>query len=402
VISTRKAFQTLLIYRIGITLNYQIIMVAVGWHIYELTNSVVSLGLVGLAELVPYFAFALYSGHAVDTYSRRLIAAIACLIHIAVAFFLAAIALNLISPPVPLIYTAVAFIGIGRALMRPSYNAIFGQIIPRAEMSRYTALASSIFQICVVAGPGIGGLLIGFAGLSWTYSLAGLCACIGLYGAWLIRPEQTKPSKLSSHFFTSFLEGFNYVRKHELILATMALDMFAVLLGGAVSILPAFVKEILHAGPETLGILRASPALAAVITGIILARKPLLQNSGRYLLISVAGFGLAIIGFGLATELWVAASFLMLSGCCDSVSVVIRGSIMQLTTPDHMRGRVSAINGIFIGSSNELGALESGIAASLMGLVPSIIFGGIATIAVVTCTYYLAPQLRRLHIADLS
>jgi len=400
--STRKAFQTLLIYRIGVTLNYQIIMVAVGWHIYELTNSVVSLGLVGLAELIPYFAFALYSGHAVDTYSRRLIAAIACSIHIAVAFFLAAIALNLISPPVPLIYTAVAFLGVGRALMRPSYTAIFGQIIPRAELTRYTALASSVFQICVVAGPGIGGLLIGLAGLSWTYCLAGICAAVGLYGSWLIPAQKTPLSTVPSHFFTSFLEGFNYVRKHELILATMALDMFAVLLGGAVSILPAFVKEILHAGPETLGILRASPALAAVITGIILARKPMLYNSGRYLLMSVAGFGLAIVGFGLSTELWVAATFLMLSGCCDSVSVVIRGSIMQLTTPDHMRGRVSAINGIFIGSSNELGALESGLAASLMGLVPSIIFGGIATIAVVTCTYYLAPQLRRLHIADLS
>jgi hypothetical protein len=182
----------------------------------------------------------------------------------------------------------------------------------------------------------------------------------------------------------------------------MALDMFAVLLGGAVSILPAFVKEVLNAGPETLGILRAAPAAGAVITGIYLARRPLLENSGKYLFWSVGGFGLTIIAFGLSSNLWLCAFFLFISGCFDSVSVVIRGSIMQMTTPDHMRGRISAINGIFIGSSNELGALESGIAASLMGLVPSIIFGGAATILVVLLTYQLAPQLRKLNLKDLT
>jgi MFS family permease len=175
-----------------------------------------------------------------------------------------------------------------------------------------------------------------------------------------------------------------------------------VLFGGAVSILPAFVKEVLNAGPETLGILRAAPAAGAVLTGIYLAKRPLLTNSGRHLLLSVAGFGLAIIAFGISSNLWVCAFFLFISGCCDSISVVIRGSVMQLTTPDHMRGRISAINGIFIGSSNELGALESGIAASLMGLVPSIVFGGAATIVVVILTYRLAPHLRKLQLKDIS
>jgi MFS family permease len=166
--------------------------------------------------------------------------------------------------------------------------------------------------------------------------------------------------------------------------------------------LPAFVKEVLDAGPETLGILRAAPAAGAVITGIYLARRPLLQDSGKQLFLSVGGFGLAIIAFGLSSNLWVCALFLFISGCCDSISVVIRGSIMQLTTPDNMRGRVSAINGIFIGSSNELGALESGLAASMMGLVPSIIFGGVATLAVVAITYQLAPHLRQLNLKDLN
>ena len=397
-----KAFRTLLLYRIGATLSYQITMVAVGWHIYEITNSVVSLGLIGLAELIPYFALALYSGHAVDHYSRKLIAALACVIHMAVALFLTAIALGWLTPPVPLIYCAVAFIGVGRALLRPSYQALFGQIIPRDQLTRYTAYASSAFQICVVAGPGLGGLMIGFAGLEWTYLLAAICAVFGLYGITFIKVIQEKRGELSNHFLKSFLQGFHYVRKHELILSVMALDMFAVLFGGAVSILPAFVKEVLNAGPETLGILRAAPAAGAVITGIYLARRPILTESGKYLLLSVAGFGIAIIAFAISSNLWICAFFLFISGCCDSVSVVIRGSIMQLTTPDHMRGRISAINGIFIGSSNELGALESGIAASLMGLVPSIIFGGGATILVVLLTYRFAPKLRKLNIKDIA
>jgi MFS family permease len=399
---TRQAFKTLLLYRIGATLSYQIMMVAVGWHLYGLTNSVISLGLVGLAELIPYFALALYAGHAVDHHSRKVIAAIACILHIAVGLFLAAIALGFLAPAVPLIYAAVAFLGLARALLRPSYQAIFGQIIPREEMPRYTAYASSAFQICVVAGPGLGGLMIGFAGLEWTYGLAALSGAVGLYGITFIRITHKKPEGLRASFLKSLFEGFHYVRRHELIVGIMLLDMFAVLFGGAVSILPAFVKEVLNAGPETLGILRAAPAAGAVITGLYLARKPLLEDSGRHLFLSVGGFGLAIIAFGLSNNLWLCALFLFISGCCDSISVVIRGSIMQLTTPDQMRGRISAINGIFIGSSNELGALESGIAASLMGLIPSIVFGGAATILVVLLTYQLAPQLRKLNLKDLT
>ena len=400
--TSSQAFRTLLLYRVGTTLSYQITMVAVGWHIYEITNSVISLGLVGLAELVPYFLLALYAGHAVDHYSRKLIAAIACMIHIGVALFLTAIALGWLMPPVPLIYCAIALIGAGRALLRPSYTAIFGQIIPRQDLPRYTAYATSAFQTCVVAGPGLGGLMIGFAGLEWAYLLAAACGAIGLYGVTFIHAPQEKVSQLSGHIFKSLLEGFDYVRKHELILGIMALDMFAVLFGGAVSILPAFVKEVLDTGPEALGILRAAPAAGAVLTGIYLAKRPLLTDSGRHLFVSVAGFGVAIIAFGLSSNIWLCALFLFISGCFDSISVVIRSSIMQLTTPDHMRGRISSINGIFIGSSNELGALESGIAASMLGLVPSIVFGGVATIAIVLITYRLAPHLSKLHLKDIS
>jgi MFS family permease len=399
---TSKAFRTLLLYRVGATLSYQIMMVAVGWHLYEITHSVISLGLIGLAELVPYFALALYSGHAVDHYSRKLISAISSAIHILVALFLTAIALGWLSPPVPLIYTAVGFIGVARALLRPSFQALFGQIIPRDQLTKYTAYATAAFQICVVVGPGLGGLLIGFTSLTWTYAFAALSGLISLYGVTLIRTHQEKASSPAGDVVKSLMEGFDYVRKHEFILSTMALDMFAVLFGGAVSILPAFVSEVLHGGPEMLGVLRAAPAAGSVLIGIYLARHPVLNDSGKYILLSVAGFGLAIVAFGLSTNLWVCAFFLFVSGSCDSISAVIRSSILQLTTPDHMRGRISSINGIFIGSSNELGALESGLAASLMGLVPSIIFGGVATIVVVLITYQLAPHLRKLHLKDLS
>lgn len=399
--SPSKAFKTLLIYRIGATLSYQITMVAVGWHLYEITHSVISLGLIGLAELVPYFALALYSGHAVDHYSRKVISAIAAIIHVLVALFLCAIALDWVSPPVPLIYTAVGFIGVARALLRPSYQALFGQIIPREQLTKYMGYGNASFQICVVAGPGLGGLMIGFTNLTWTYALAACFGLVSLYGVTLIKAHQ-EHSTQSTHFLKSFMQGFDYVRKHELILSTMALDMFAVLFGGAVSILPAFVSDVLHAGPEVLGILRAAPAAGSVLMGIYLTKHPILNDSGKYLLLSVAGFGISIIGFGLSTHLWVCAFFLFASGCCDSVSVVIRSSIVQLTTPDNMRGRISAINGIFIGSSNELGALESGIAASLLGLVPSIIFGGVATLAVVLITYKLAPNLHKFHIRDIT
>jgi len=286
---TSKAFRTLLLYRIGATLSYQIMMVAVGWHLYEITHSVISLGLIGLAELVPYFALALYSGHAVDHYSRKLISAIASTIHILVALFLTAIALGWLSPPVPLIYTAVGLIGVARALLRPSYQALFGQIIPRDQLTKYMGYANASFQICVVAGPGLGGLMIGFTSLTWTYALAAVCGLVSLYGVTLIKAQQEKSSNQPTHFLKSFMEGFDYVKKHDLILSTMALDMFAVLFGGAVSILPAFVSEVLHAGPEVLGILRAAPAAGSVLMGLYLASHPILSDSGKYLLLPLQG-----------------------------------------------------------------------------------------------------------------
>jgi MFS family permease len=399
--SVQKDFAAVLTFRVGTTISYQMMMVAVGWHLFNITNSVISLGLLGLVELIPFFLFALYAGHLVDTFSRRGIGAIASLIHLFIGIFLMCVSFGIFSPAEFYIYLSVGALGIGRAFLRPAYQSIFGEVIPRNMTSKYAAYASSAFQICVVSGPAIGGFLIAFLGLSWTYLIAGLFAVFGLYGIFRVRVDAPDRQTNHSSFLKSLVEGIEFVRHHPLMLSAMSIDMFAVLFGGAVAMLPAFVKDVLHLGPEALGILRAAPAIGSILTGIYFARHPLEKNSGQYLLGSVFGFGASIIAFSLTNELWVSGLFLFLSGCFDSISVVIRTTIFQLTSPDHMRGRIGSINGIFIGSSNELGAFESGIAASIMGLAPSIAFGGFVTLLVAIGFYQFTPILRNLHIKDL-
>lgn len=396
-----RDFTAVLAYRVGITLSYQMMMVAVGWHLFDITNDVISLGLLGLAELIPYFFCSLFAGHLVDTYSRKGIATIACVLHLLMGIFLMYVARGVLQPPEMLIYFSVAILGVGRSLLRPAYQSIFGQVIPRSLMPKYSAYASSAYQVCVVSGPAVGGIIIASAGLEWAYLLSGLLALIGQYGVLRVHLKSLKRDKNTAPFWDSLIESIQYVKNHQLILSAMTIDMLAVLFGGAVSMLPAFVKDILHQGPETLGILRAAPAVGAIITGIYFARNPILMNSGKYVLVGVAGFGLSIIGFSFSETIWFSAFFLFLSGCFDSLSVVVRVAIFQLTSPDHMRGRISSINGIFVGSSNELGALESGVAASFMGLAPSIAFGGFITVLVAIGFYQYAPHLRNLHVKDL-
>ena len=399
--AVQRDFRATLIYRVGSTLSYQMMMVAVGWHLFDITNDVMSLGLLGLAELIPYFICALFAGHIVDTYSRRMIATISSILHLMIGVFLMYVARGFFEPAQIYIYISIGILGVGRALLRPAYQSIFGQVIPRELTPKYSAYASSAFQACVVTGPALGGFFIASIGLDYTYLIAGLCALIGQYGVFAVHLKNLKREKNTAPFWESFVEGIRYVKNHNLILSAMSIDMLAVLFGGAVSMLPAFVKEVLHQGPETLGILRAAPAIGAIITGFYFARNPIWTNSGKYILVGVAGFGLSIIAFSLSTNVWLCAFFLFLTGAFDSLSVVVRVAIFQLTSPDHLRGRISSINGIFVGSSNELGALESGFAASLLGLVPSIAFGGFITLIVAFGFYQFCPPIRNLHVKDL-
>jgi MFS family permease len=397
------AFLKLLTFRIQIVLAYQIMAVVVGWHIYEITHDTLALGLIGLAEVIPYFACALFAGHAVDHYySRRKFAMLAATMLTVNALTLSAVAAGWIGGDATLwIYGSIAFTGCARAFIAPSYNTLFALILDRDQFARAAGIGSAVFQSGLIIGPAIGGLLVGFASKTAAYSVATLL-CLGAFTAmWSLKVKEPKASHDSPPVFASIGQGFRFVFSNQIMLGAMSLDMFAVLFGGAVAMLPAFVQDVYHYGPEGLGILRASPAVGAIITGVILARHPINLYAGRWLLSAVAGFGLCIIGFALSNYFWIAALLLMLSGVFDGISVVTRTTILQLATPDGMRGRVSSISGLFIGSSNELGAFESGLSARILGLIPSVIFGGGMTLMVAGVTAKLAPKLRKLHLHQL-
>lgn len=396
------AFTKLLAFRVQMALAYQMTSVVVGWHIYEITRDPLSLGLIGLAEVVTYFASALIAGHAVDHfYSRRFFAALSATLLFTNTCTLTALSLGwLDGNPTYWIYGTIASTGVARSFIAPSYSTLFAIILPRKQFVRAASVGTTGFQIALVLGPALGGLLVGFASKTIAYGVAsGLCLS-ALIAVLSINIDEPKKA-VSMPIITSIKQGLGFVFNNQIILSAMSLDMFAVLFGGAVAMLPAFIHDIYRLGPESLGLLRAAPATGAIVAGLWMTRHPINLNAGRWLLAAVAGFGLCIIGFGLSTSIGMAAFLLLLSGVFDGVSVVLRQSIMQLATPDDMRGRVSAINGIFIGSSNELGAFESGIAARLLGLVPSVIFGGLMTLGVVGITAKLAPKLRTLDLHQL-
>ncbi len=398
---SENAFRKLLTFRILIVLAYQIMGIVVGWHIYELTHDTLALGLIGLAEVIPYFCCALFAGYAVDHYSRRMFGVVASLLLFLNALTLAAVSAGWISGnPTFWIYGSIAINGLARAFIGPSYSAMFALILPRDQYARASGIGSSVFQLGLIAGPALGGIMVGWAGKTTAYGVAALL-CIAAAAALFSLRVKEPPSAASTPIFTSIAGGIQFVFSNQVVLGAQSLDMFAVLFGGAVAMLPAFIHDVYHYGPEGLGLLRAAPAIGAIITGLFLTRHPINRHAGRWLLGAVAGFGLCIISFALSSNIWIAGIMLMLSGICDGVSVVMRTTIMQLATPDEMRGRVSAINGIFIGSSNELGAFESGIASRLFGLIPSVIFGGVMTLGVVATTAKLAPKLRRLELHQL-
>lgn len=395
-------FVGLLGYRLLAMLSYQIVAVTVGWHVYEITRDALALGLIGLAEVVPYFCFALFAGYAVDHLPRRKLGMLACIGLCLTTLLLAGVA----SGTVPAfgtitIYAAIAVNGVVRAFLAPVYMSLFARVLKRDEFARGAGIGSVVMQAGLVLGPAMGGVLVAWSGKTTAYLVAaGFAAAAAIAIISLRVTEPPLPSERAP-VFRSIGEGLRFVFNHQIVLGAQALDMFSVLFGGAVALLPAFIAEILHQGPEALGVLRAAPAAGAVLVGLWLARSPPQRHAGRLLLFAVAGFGLCIIAFALSRSFWLSAAMLMLSGMCDGVSVVLRSTILQLATPDHMRGRVSSINGIFIGSSNELGAFESGVAARLLGLVPSVVFGGCMTLAVVGVTAKLAPRLRRLDLRDL-
>lgn len=396
-------FRLLMGFRIFTILSYQGVAVTVGWHVYELTRDPWMLGLIGLAEVLPYFCVAPFAGYLVDVLPRRRLGAFAAACLAITPLLLASIAAGWwASAGIAAIYAAIALTGCVRAFLGPVYNALFARVLPRAQYVRGASLGSIVFQSGLVTGPAIGGFLVGFGGKPAAYAVSAVFA--GFAAAAMLRMQVTEPAPQLQRapIFASIADGARFVFGHQVLLGALALDMFAVMFGGAISLAPAFIKEILHYGPEGLGILRAAPALGAVAVGIWLARHPLDRNAGRILLAAVVGFGLCMIGFGLSELFWLSAFFLLLSGVCDGVSVVTRSTIMQLSTPDDMRGRVSSINGLFVGSSNEIGAFYAGSMARLLGLVPAVVLGGCVTMGVAAVTAWRAPKLRRLHFSEMK
>lgn len=396
-------FRALMLYRICTILSYQVVAVTVGWQVYELTRNPFSLGLIGLAEVLPFFCVAPFAGHLVDSLPRRKLGMAACATLALTALLLAGLTLAWpMQRGVWPIYLMISLGGMARAFLGPVYNALFARVLKREQFAHGASLGSVVFQTGLVLGPALGGALIAWGGgIVVAYAVAAGFGALAVLA--LARMPVTEPPipQQPGPILDSIAQGFRFVFGHQVLLGAIALDMFAVLLGGAISLAPAFIREILDAGPEALGILRAAPAAGSVMAAVWLSRRPLTANAGPVLLASVACFGLCMIGFGLSTAFWLSAGLLLVSGVFDGISAVLRTTIMQLATPDDMRGRVSSINSVFISSSNELGAFYAGSMARLLGLVPAVVFGGCMTLVVTATTARMAPKLRRLDLRDL-
>jgi len=374
------------------SLGYQMQAVVLGWQMYALTHSAWSLGLVGLAQFAPFLLLVFVAGTVVDRADRRRIAMICQGAEAAAALSLAVI--SVVHAPTPaMLYALAAATGTARAFEAPSLQALLPSMVPPEVYPRAAALASSVFQCASIAGPSLGGLLYG-AGSGVAY--AACAAAFALAAACSMRLPARVRVATPPPTLASFFEGVGFVARRPDILGAISLDLFAVLLGGATALLPIFAGGILHAGPMGLGLLRAAPGVGAFFVALALSRRPLARHLGPSMFLAVAVFGVATIVFGFSTSLPLSVVSLAVLGGADVVSVVIRSTLVQMRTPDEMRGRVAAVNLLFIGSSNQLGEFESGALAALIGAVPAVVVGGVGTLAVAAIWMALFPGLRRL------
>ncbi|MDB4905222.1 MAG: transporter permease [Gemmatimonadetes bacterium] len=382
------------------TLASQVQGVVVAWQIYAITHDPLSLGLIGLAEALPFVSTSLFAGHVADRADRKRIAllALATLVVCAIALLvLARMPAAWHARGAWPFYAVIFASGIARAFLAPARQALGADIIPREFHANAVAWRSSSWQSAAVVGPALGGLLYGFSSATVAYAAVVVLMAVALFSIFTIEYRWVPTHDASEGMRESLSQGVRFVRTQPVILGAMTLDLFSVLLGGAEALLPVFADRILHVGPQGLGILRAAPAAGAVAMSFWLAHRPPMQRAGRALLFAVAGFALCIIGFGVSTSFWLSLVLLAVSGMLDNVSVLVRSTLLQLLTPPELMGRVSAVNQVFIGSSNELGAFESGVAARLLGVVPSVVLGGVASLAVVGLVGWKVPALRDLR-----
>ncbi|MEJ7810811.1 MAG: MFS transporter [Gemmatimonadaceae bacterium] len=387
-------FRSYLAGNIASTIGGQMQSVAIGWELYERTRSTLALGLVGLVQVLPIIALGLPAGHWVDRYDRRHILMLALAASAAASLALAAV--SRAHGPILVIYAALLLSGVARTFSGAARGALLPQIVPAEHLARAVTWSSGGWQLAAVIGPALGGAVIG-----WTHSAAPayLLAAAGAL-AWvaLLARTESRPyvPTVGAMTLASLALGLRFVRRTNIILATITLDLFAVLLGGATTLLPVFARDILRVGPTGLGWLLAAQSLGAVAMAAVLARRPPMRRAGRALLWAVAGFGAATIAFGLSRSFALSMVALLAAGALDMISVIVRSTLVPLLTPNEMRGRVSAINGMFIGTSNELGGFESGALAALIGPVASVVAGGIGTVIVVIAVARIWPSLWQL------
>ena len=401
-------FRSYIAMRFLFTFAYQVQAVVIGWHIYQLTKDPLSLGLIGLAEAIPSIMVTLYGGYIADKSDKKKL-----LIWIIGSMLCCSAVLTVVTtddvlrligqtPVIIIIYVMIFFIGITRGFYSPTAFALMAQIIPKEHYANSSTWNSGSWQTASIMGPAVGGLLYAFSGITACFVVIVIFLALALgciiffvknYPAYFVPKE---------NIFKSLSEGIRFVFKSRMILGALSLDMFSVFFGGAVALMPIFAHDILKVGAEGLGFMRAAPALGAVITMFILAKYPPMNKPWRNLLLAVAGFGISIICFGLSRNFYLTLLCLFFEGAFDSVSVIIRSTILQILTPEEMRGRVSAVNGIFINSSNEIGAFESGATARLMGTIPSVIFGGSVTIMIVIFTYFKTKRLVPLSLKQIN
>lgn len=394
-----RNFRLLLITRLFTVTALQAQAVIVGWQIYSLTKDPFLLGLTGLAEALPAIACAFFAGHIVDTGAPRKIYT-ACVTALALNMLgLLTIAGGFVylekETLLPYIFSAVFFSGLARSFLMPSVFSLLHKVVSRDDIPSAMAWLSSNTQIALITGPAAAGIVYGGYGAHGAWILPAVLMVSAVIMSLSLRGVNVRNSDTREPIMESIRAGWRFILRTPVLLSVMTLDMFAVLFGGAVAMLPAYADQILHVGPEGLGALRAAPAMGAIVTALFLATQPMKTISAKRLLVAVTGFGLCMIGFGLSEVFWLSMAFLIISGCFDSASMVIRSTLMQLLTPDNMRGRVSSINSMFIISSNEIGAFESGVAARFLGLVPSVVMGGIATLAVVGTIAFSSPKFRK-------
>jgi MFS family permease len=394
---SHPAFVRYWLARFFVTFAVQIIVVAVGWQVYDLTRDPLDLGILGMVQFLPMLLLVFVTGSVADRFGHRLVMIVSVAIEVLAALVLLWVVWQGLQSPLP-VFVILTVIAVARAFFGPASQSLVVYMVPKQDFANAVSWNSSAWQIASIVGPVAGGLLYGMsARVAYSWAAALLVLALWLL---LLLPKVGTAMVSRKVTFASLFEGVHFIRAQPLVMGAISLDLFAVLLGGAVALLPVYARDILQLGPLGLGLLRAAPGVGAVLTALALALFPIRDHAGKLLLVSVGLFGIFTVGFGLSTSAWLSITLLALLGAADMISVVIRETLLQLWTPDDVRGRVNAVNMVFLGASNELGEFRAGVMAAWIGVVPAVVFGGVGAVGVALLWAKWFPALRDARYLD--